>query len=111
MTDLSDLIVPLSALTFVSAAKAEAMPETWDTVQTGVLLQHAVTHLAVSTVDAGQVHAVSVTLDVSAAPNTGHKITFESRIDRKTRTLIFASGIARQSDQVLLKATMVYRIA
>ncbi|MEO0606700.1 MAG: hypothetical protein AAFY82_00605 [Pseudomonadota bacterium] len=111
MTDQADLFVPLSALTFASFEQAVAVPENWDVVQTGVLLQHAVTHLALTAIDAGAVHPVSVTLDVSAAPANGDEIIFDSRIDRKTRTLIFASGIARQRDQVLLKATIVYRIA
>ena len=36
------------------------------------------------------VHSVSVTFDVSSdAATAGEKIDFESRIDRKTRTLIF----------------------
>ena len=52
-----------------------------------------------------------MTFDVSADAVTGNEIAFESRIDRKTRTLIFASGIAKQNDRHLLKATVVYRIS
>ena len=111
MTDQADIILPLSALEFTSAARAEAMAEAWSTVQIGGLLQHAVTHFATSELDAGNLHTVSVTFDVSFEPEAGREIVFESRIDRKTRTLIFASGIASQADQVLMKATIVYRIA
>lgn len=111
MTTQPDLIIPLSVLEFQGGDKARAVAEDWDTTQIGVLLQHVVTQSATGLLDEGTLHTVSVTFDVSAEAATGSDVTFESRIDRKTRTLIFASGLATQNDRVLLKATIVYRIA
>ena len=111
MTTQTDLIIPLSALQFEGADKAHAVADDWDTTQIGVLLQQVVTQNAASLLDSGALHTVSVTFDVSAEAATGSDVKFESRIDRKTRTLIFASGLATQNDRVLLKATIVYRIA
>ena len=111
MTTQTDLIIPLSALEFASDDQARAVAADWDTTQIGVLLQQVVTRQATGLLTEGSLHTVSVTFDVSAEAATGSEVQFESRIDRKTRTLIFASGIATQGDAVLLKATIVYRIA
>ena len=111
MTTQTDLIIPLSALEFLGETKARAVADNWDTTQIGVLLQSVVTQHATGLLDEGSLHTVSVTFDVSAEAATGSDVQFESRIDRKTRTLIFASGFATQGDAVLLKATIVYRIA
>ncbi len=111
MTTPTDLTIPLSALKFTSAESAEAVADNWDTIQIGVLLQHVVTEMATGTLAAGTLHTVSVTFDVSSEAATGREVSFKGRIDRKTRTLIFASGLATQGDQVLLKATIIYRIA
>ena len=111
MTTQTDLLIPLSALVFDGADKARAVAENWDTTQIGVLLQQVVTENATTLLDDGALHTVSVTFDVSAEAVTGSEVQFSSRIDRKTRTLIFASGLAMQDDAVLLKATIVYRIS
>jgi len=111
MTTLPDLIIPLSAVEFQADDKARATAQNWDTTQIGVLLQQVVREHAARLLESGGLHTVSVTFDVSADAATGTDIQFESRIDRKTRTLIFASGLATQGDAVLLKATIVFRIA
>lgn len=111
MTTPTDLTIPLSALIFSGPDRAEAVAENWDTIQIGVLLQHVVTEMANGTLDTETLHTVSVTFDVSAEAATGREVSFQGRIDRKTRTLIFASGLAMQGEQVLLKATIIYRIA
>lgn len=111
MQNLSDLTVPLSALEFSSDERATATAQQWNTVQVGVLLQSVIEHHANSLIEDGALHSVSVTFDVSAEAAIGDEISFESRIDRKTRTLIFASGLASQDGRHLLKATVVFRIS
>lgn len=111
MSNLNDLTIPLSALEFSSDSTASATAADWTVIQVGVLLHAVVERHANSLVKAGELHSVSVTFDVSADAVTGNEVSFESRIDRKTRTLIFASGIAKQNDRHLLKATVVYRIS
>ncbi|MEL7041400.1 MAG: hypothetical protein AAGL90_07740 [Pseudomonadota bacterium] len=111
MLNLQDLSIPLSALTFSGPGAASAMAADWDARHIGVLLQAVIQSSAQSAIEAGSLHTVSVTFDVSAEPKTGSEIQFESRIDRKTRTLIFASGLAYQASGPVLKATLVYRIA
>lgn len=56
------------------------------------------------------VEMVSVTIDVSSAAANDAKVTFEPRIDRRTRTILFTGGMARQGDTPVMKATAVYRI-
>ena len=111
MSKLNDLSIPLSALAFHTDSMAVAPADDWTTIQVGVLLQAVVEHHAKSVLEEGELHAVSVTFDVSADATTGANVAFESRIDRKTRTLVFASGFAKQNDRHLLKATVVFRIS
>ncbi|MEL6414758.1 MAG: hypothetical protein AAFQ15_07450 [Pseudomonadota bacterium] len=111
MSNLNDLTIPLSALDFTTDSTASATADDWTVIQVGVLLQAVVERHAKSLVEEGELHSVSVTFDVSADAATGSEVTFESRIDRKTRTLVFASGIAKQNDRHLLKATVVFRIS
>ena len=56
------------------------------------------------------VEMVSVTLDVSSGVGNGMDVSLETRIDRRTRTILFTGGFARQGDTPLMKATAVYRI-
>lgn len=111
MSTLSDLTIPLSALDFQSDSEATATAAEWNAVQVGVLLQSVIERHAQSLLEGGELHTVSVTFDVSADAIQGSDMQFTSRIDRKTRTLVFASGLAGQSDQHVLKATVVFRIA
>ena len=110
MSTMNDLTIPLSALDFISDSTASATADDWTVIQVGVLLQAVVENHARSLLTEGDVHSVSVTFDVSADAVNGTQVEFESRIDRKTRTLVFASGIAKQNDRHLLKATVVFRI-
>lgn len=111
MSTQPDLTIPLSALVFQSESIATAIAAQWDAVQTGVLLQSVIEHHARSVLDEGDLHIVSVTFDASADAISDQTLHFSSRIDRKTRTLIFASGLATQADRHILKATVVFRIA
>jgi len=110
MSTRTDLTIPLSALSFQSEGAATAFAEQWDTTQIGVLLQTVIEQHALALLEQQSVHFVSVTYDVSADPVSGEEVQFNSRIDRKTRTLIFASGMATQGARHLLKATVVFRI-
>ncbi len=110
MSIQADLNIPLSALSFSAEDTAQAVADHWDTTQIGVLLQTVIERHANSIVQDQTIHFVSVTYDVSAEAATGNEVQFKSRIDRKTRTLIFASGLANQNDRHLLKATVVFRI-
>lgn len=56
------------------------------------------------------VEMVSVTFDVSSAAASGADVTLEPRIDRRTRTVLFTGGMARQNGAPVMKATAVYRI-
>lgn len=56
------------------------------------------------------VEMVSVTFDVSSDATRGDAIRLEPKIDRRTRTILFTGGMARQGDTPVMKATAVYRI-
>ena len=111
MSTLTDLKIPLSALEFAADGTAHARADDWSPTQIGVLLQTTIEHAAQNALDGQSLHVVSVTFDVSADAVSGEEIQFRSRIDRKTRTLIFASGLASQGDDHLLKATVVFRLS
>ena len=112
MTELTDLIIPYSALQLAEDGHSWLLSETGiDTVQTSALLQKVIEREAEKTLESGDLYTVSATFDVSASASGHAVITFESRIDRKTRTLVFASGLALQDKKPLVRATMVYRIA
>ncbi len=111
MPVLTDLTIPISMLKFDADGGAAAPSAGLDLTQLGVLLQTVVEHHAQSLVEGAALHPVSLTFDVSEAPSGPDDVAMTSRIDRKTRTLIFASGLAQQAGRPRLKATIVYRIA
>lgn len=56
------------------------------------------------------VDLVSVTVDVSSRVDVPGAPVFETRIDRRTRTILFAGGSAAISGKVVMNATVVYSI-
>lgn len=110
MTDRTDPTIPLSQLVFERENRARVPANDWDSVQIGALLQHLIRRQAEQALKRGELFSVSVTFDVSADAVPDDDVVFESRIDRRTRTLVFSSGTAMQGDRHLLKATAVYRI-
>lgn len=56
------------------------------------------------------VDLVSVTVDVSAHIGSAAGATFEPRIDRRTRTILFAGGTASIGGETVMSATAVYSI-
>lgn len=54
---------------------------------------------------------VSMTFDQLNGAEPDQSVRFETRLDRKTRTLIFFSGTALSGDLGVLKATAIYRIS
>lgn len=65
----------------------------------------AETLCAPSTVD-----LVSVTVDVSARIDGAGPASFDTRIDRRTRTILFAGGSASVGGKIVMSATAVYSI-
>jgi hypothetical protein len=56
------------------------------------------------------VDLVSVTVDVSARIDDASRAGFDTRIDRRTRTILFAGGSATIDGKVVMSATAVYSI-
>ena len=56
------------------------------------------------------VDLVSVTVDVSARVDVPGTPELDTRIDRRTRTIVFAGGSARIEGKVVMSATAVYSI-
>ena len=56
------------------------------------------------------VDLVSVTLDVSARVDAPGTPEFDTRIDRRTRTILFAGGSASIGGKIVMSATAVYSI-
>jgi hypothetical protein len=71
----------------------------------GAIRAAAETLCAPSTVD-----LVSVTVDVSARIDGAGEVSFDTRIDRRTRTILFAGGSASVGGKIVMSATVVYSI-
>ena len=110
MTSLTDLTLPFSSLSFDGDDQATAIADAWSATQIAGLLQAVIERHARQAADLQPIHLVSITFDVSSDDELNDRLHFKSRIDRKTRTLVFASGLARHGDRHVLKATIVYRI-
>ena len=108
----SDLNIPFSQLVSTASGGAEiALEEALDQTQIGGLLQNVVESHVTADLSTGQsVQPVSVSFDIAGALSGQAKLEFEPVIDRRTRTLVFANGIAKQAGRPILQATMVYRI-
>jgi len=110
MSDIQDLTIPYSSLNFTSESSALLEQSVPEHEVISALLMLVVRRHALSSIAGGEVIPVSVTVDVTGEAKPGETLTFESDIDRKTRTLVFINGTAMQGDTPLLKATAVYRI-
>lgn len=109
---MTDTLIPFTGLTFADGGEAritlEAAP---DAEVVGALLMRVIRQFAASAVDEGQgVETVSVTVDITGDLQPGAEIIFTPAIDRKTRTIIFAGGAAKQNAATVLTATAIYRI-
>ena len=56
------------------------------------------------------VDLVSVTVDVSARVDAPGAPSYDTRIDRRTRTILFAGGAASLGGTIVMSATAVYSI-
>lgn len=57
-----------------------------------------------------EVDLVSVTVDVSARIEGAGAASIDTRIDRRTRTVLFAGGSASVDGKIVMSATAVYSI-
>ena len=56
------------------------------------------------------VEPISVTIDVAGRLKAEAALSFSAKIDRKTRTIVFAGGVAQYGEEIVMSATAVYRI-
>ena len=80
------------------------------TDQLSLLLQHVI-RMALPCPDEPDtgLQLQTTSLDLVARPSDPSQIDFTTSIDRQTRTLVFASGQARQAGRTLMRMTSVYR--
>ncbi len=84
----------------------ELKPSTEEIAALGLVAAVRAASEAVSEGDV--IELVSVSVDMSGLKGDG-LIAYETRIDRKTRTLIFAAGTARRGGVIVMTASAVYR--
>ena len=107
---MTDLTIPLSKLE-IAADRTGHLPASDLSLSAIALVLQTVTEEVIGRdLDGAALNPVSVTIDVTGEVNGEDDLTFAPRIDRRTRTLVFASGLAKQNGRPLLKATMVFRI-
>lgn len=107
---MTDLIIPLSKLEIAADGTGQLPALDLSLSALALVLQSVAEQVIGRDIDGAGLNTVSVTIDVTGEPSADAETSFEPRIDRKTRTLIFASGLAKQNGRPLLKATMVFRI-
>ncbi|MEE9379906.1 MAG: hypothetical protein V3V03_00735 [Hyphomonadaceae bacterium] len=112
MTKLDDEIIPYSGLDFqadgsavITRSDKSIEPE----VASGLLMR-VVRRAAEAAADGSEVKPVTVNVNVTGPVNSGADVCFSAEIDRRTRTLVFASGAATVGGKIALAVTAVYRI-
>lgn len=111
MSDFADLTVPLSQLRFNDFGGYTLAAHAGQShLQIGVLLQTAIARFVRNHVDTGTIDLVSASLDITGPCVPDSDTVFAPEIARKTRTLVFAQGLASQSGGPVMRATVVYRI-
>ncbi|MEZ5945331.1 MAG: hypothetical protein R3C13_10910 [Hyphomonas sp.] len=73
-------------------------------------LMSSIREAAEKTCSPDSLELVSVTMDVSARADMPGTPSFDARIDRRTRTILFAGGSASIGGKVVMTATAVYSI-
>ena len=105
-----DLIIPLSTLRIDTNGVGHLSSVHLDLSAVAVVLLKVTEEAIRLEIDGAELNTVSVTVDVTGQSGGEADLSFIPRIDRKTRTLVFASGEAKENGRPLLKATMVFRI-
>ena len=100
----------LPPLDWASETRAAVDGEALGEEQITLLLLRAVRQFASNTADGQPVSPVSVTIDTTAPLESARSLTIETALDRRTRTLVFAHGAARQGENAVMTATAVFRI-
>ena len=110
MTDTQDILLAVSALDWSDKTNAHLPAQAeLGTEALGALLAH-VTRVAAGAMANAEITPVSITQDCTAPVRAGLPVTFETGIDRRTRTLIFANGRALQEGTVVMTLTGVFAI-
>ncbi len=111
MNPAADLVIPYARLVHDGAGAASLDDVSdLDHEAASALLARTVRRSAEAAAGARRVEPVSVVVDVTGDLDAATRVDFVARIDRQTRTIIFASGDARSADGPILTATAVFRI-
>lgn len=106
---MTDLMIEYSKLVFSGDGGAEAHLETGSQTNISALLSQVVERKASELAADEAVALVTTSIDITgsaaAAPTQ-----FITRVDRRTRTLIFLGGEATQDGKPVLRMTSIYRI-
>ena len=112
MDDFADIIVPLSHIERQPEGHFDlAAGHVSNLSQISVLLEQAITDLVTQKSRDRRIDLVSATYDVAGHLKPEDAIQLTAKIERQTRTLIFASGLATQKEAPLVQATLIFRIS
>ncbi|MDJ0921459.1 MAG: hypothetical protein QNI84_10040 [Henriciella sp.] len=106
---MTDLTVAYSKLVFDQDGVSHAPVQAGDTVGTAALLLRSIEHEVAALTGDAPAELVTVSTDITGKISSGEAV-FKTRLDRKTRTLIFIGGEATQDDRSILRMTTIYRI-
>ncbi|MCI4644359.1 MAG: hypothetical protein MRY64_06205 [Hyphomonadaceae bacterium] len=111
MSDIPDSVLPFSRIDWTEEAEPRlAETEGLGVEAFGAVLAHIVRCAATRDAERA-VEPVSLTQDMTAPIEPETPLVFATAIDRRTRTLVFASGRAAQGERVVMTLTGVFRIA
>ncbi|MEO0549149.1 MAG: acyl-CoA thioesterase domain-containing protein [Pseudomonadota bacterium] len=107
---MTDLTIEYSKLSIAADGTASAAVADGDRISASALLLRVIETEAEKLAAPQAVDLVTVSTDVTGPLKAG-EVAFETRLDRRTRTLIFIGGEATQNGGPVLRMTTIYRIA
>ncbi len=111
MRDLATLSIDFTVLDWQGDARASLPPGAASHPEQVAACLMRVIRSAAEPSDGQTVEPVSVTLDTTAKISAGSATQLTAEIDRRTRTMVFAHGNARQGETTVITATAVYRVS
>ena len=106
---MTDLMIEYSKLSTDAPGSARATLPKASQVEVSALLLRVIEQHAHELAAPEKIELVTASTDVTGNLQAG-EVTFATRLDRRTRTLIFIGGEATQASGSVLRMTTIYRI-
>lgn len=106
---MTDLTIEYSKLALAAHGTGKAPVQQGDSVSTAAFLLRTIEHQVEALAAPAAAELVTVSTDITGTIASA-EAAFTTRLDRRTRTLIFIGGEATQAGKSVLRMTTIYRI-